>query len=294
MVVLVVVPGEERAADLAGVLERAEAVGEVGAVLEGLELRLRERVVVGDVGPRVGLARRPRSASSSATVLQVMAAPRSAWRVSWPGSMPCLRQVSRDQPLGEAGVLALGDHPADHVAAEDVEDHVEVEVGPLGRAHELGDVPGPDLVGPRWPGARAWRSADGAAGRAARGPRRCWPGCGTSCAASRGRALVEQRGVDLDRAAVDEALGVQHVEHRLPFTRRPGARAGVGRGRLGFCRAAGASGRPWPEGRPAHDTPAPCRPREPPRRSPPSVVLVESRGCSGGSPGSRQLFFGPR
>ena len=39
----------------AGILDRAEARGEVGAVLEGLELRLGEGVVVGDVRPRVGL-----------------------------------------------------------------------------------------------------------------------------------------------------------------------------------------------------------------------------------------------
>ena len=44
--VLVVVPAEEPAAEGAGVLDGAEAVGEVGPVLEGLELALGERVVV--------------------------------------------------------------------------------------------------------------------------------------------------------------------------------------------------------------------------------------------------------
>src|SRR5207244_8306120 len=54
-----------------------------------------------------------------------------------------------DEPFGQAGVLRLGDHPAHHVAAEDVDDYVEVEVDQLRRALELGDVPGPDLLGSR-------------------------------------------------------------------------------------------------------------------------------------------------
>src|ERR1700690_3232691 len=36
----------------------------------------------------------PRSASSSATGLDVRELPRSAWRLSWPRVMPCLAQVS--------------------------------------------------------------------------------------------------------------------------------------------------------------------------------------------------------
>jgi hypothetical protein len=51
-----------------------------------------------------------------------------------------------EEAPGEPLALAVRDHPADDVAAEDVEDYVEVEVGPLRRAGELGDVPGPDLV----------------------------------------------------------------------------------------------------------------------------------------------------
>ena len=43
----------------------------------------------------------PRSASSSATGLDFIDAPRSAWMVSWPGSMPWRSQVSRDEPLGQ-------------------------------------------------------------------------------------------------------------------------------------------------------------------------------------------------
>ena len=52
-----------------------------------------------------------------------------------------------DELFGEAGGLAGGDEPGDDVAGVDVEDHVEVEPGPLVGAAELGDVPGPHLVG---------------------------------------------------------------------------------------------------------------------------------------------------
>src|SRR5450759_3808345 len=52
--VLVVVPGEELLPEGAALLDRAEAVGELRAVLECLELRLREGVVVRDVRPAVG------------------------------------------------------------------------------------------------------------------------------------------------------------------------------------------------------------------------------------------------
>jgi hypothetical protein len=51
--VLVVVPTEEPAAVGVRVLEAAEPVGELGAVLEGAELALAERVVVGDAGATV-------------------------------------------------------------------------------------------------------------------------------------------------------------------------------------------------------------------------------------------------
>jgi hypothetical protein len=44
--VIGVVPGVEGAGVLAGVFEAAEPVGEVGPVLQGLELRFAERVVI--------------------------------------------------------------------------------------------------------------------------------------------------------------------------------------------------------------------------------------------------------
>jgi hypothetical protein len=54
-----------------------------------------------------------------------------------------------DEPLGQFGTLAHRDHPAGDVAAKNIEDDVEVEVGPLGRPEQLGDVPAPELIGSR-------------------------------------------------------------------------------------------------------------------------------------------------
>ena len=52
-----------------------------------------------------------------------------------------------EEPLGQFGALARRDHPADDVAAEDIEDDVQVEAGQLGRAEQLGDAPAPELIG---------------------------------------------------------------------------------------------------------------------------------------------------
>ena len=46
-----------------------------------------------------------------------------------------------DETTGQRRVLPVCDHPADRVAAEDVEHDIEVEVRPLGRPQQLGDVP---------------------------------------------------------------------------------------------------------------------------------------------------------
>ena len=50
-----VVPGEEVDAVAAGVLDAADVSGELRPVLEGLELGFRERIVVRNLGPGVGL-----------------------------------------------------------------------------------------------------------------------------------------------------------------------------------------------------------------------------------------------
>src|SRR5450755_2694368 len=64
------------------------------------------------------------------------------------------RTTRLDQALGQLCAFAHGHHPAGNVAAEHIEDHVEIEVGPLGRPQQFGDVPTPELV---WCGGQQFR-----------------------------------------------------------------------------------------------------------------------------------------
>jgi hypothetical protein len=146
VLMLVVVPGEEGWTVGGRRLEAAEARGEVGPVLHGLELRLRVRVVVGDVRAAVALGT-SRSTSKAATGLERMLAAAIGVQRQHAGLDVVPAHGLGDQLLGEFRALALGDEPAHDEAAEDVQDHVQVEVRPLGRPLELGDVPRPDLVG---------------------------------------------------------------------------------------------------------------------------------------------------
>lgn len=52
-----------------------------------------------------------------------------------------------DEQLFElAGALRVLDAPANNAAAEDVEDDIEIEVGPFHRAPQLGNIPRPNLI----------------------------------------------------------------------------------------------------------------------------------------------------
>ena len=51
-----------------------------------------------------------------------------------------------EQWLELRGTFRIGDTPADHPAAENVDDDVEIEVGPLGGSHQFRYVPGPNLI----------------------------------------------------------------------------------------------------------------------------------------------------
>ena len=160
MMVLVVVPLKEGLAEAASIFDGAEAIRETRAVFQGAELAFRIRIVVGDMRTAVGL--------DDAQVSQ-----QQGHRFGFHGRAAigvdgelAGRDVLRvagvlDEPLGQFGAFAVGDHPTDDVAAEDIQDDVEVVGGPLHRAAQLGDVPTPQLVGLRWPAAPASDRADG-------------------------------------------------------------------------------------------------------------------------------------
>ena len=145
--------------------------------------------------------------------------------VSCPRLMSCFGAGRGDELLGQGGGLAGGDHPADRVPAVDVEDHVEVVVGPFRRAVQLGDVPGPDLV-------RAGRHQLGLDGRGMEWPGRAARGSRPVCAQqpvegghrAQVGALVQQDRPRLGRGGVSEPLAVQHVQDRAPLGRAQRAR----------------------------------------------------------------------
>src|ERR1700736_1434120 len=59
-----------------------------------------------------------------------------------------------DQSFGEFGAFPHGYHPAGDIAAKNIQDHVEVEIGPLHGSEQLGNVPTPELIGSR--GQQFW------------------------------------------------------------------------------------------------------------------------------------------
>src|SRR5439155_1069029 len=139
------------------------------------------------------------------------------------------RELARRDPLSPAALLdqlsrqgrafLVSDHPANDVPAEDVQDHVEVEVGPLRRPEQLGDVPAPHLVGSRRQelGGRGVRMAqlipplthlvilvEDPVHR----PLRAEIALG-----------IEKLCVHLRRSQIDELRFVQHLEHGGPLRR---------------------------------------------------------------------------
>ena len=142
-----VVPLEELSAMSAGVLDRAEARREVGSVLQGFELRFRERIVVRDVRTAVSFddveideqsGHRLGAHAGTAVGMQGQSA-----RID----VLLLNRIG-DELLGQFRRFARSDHPADNVAAEDVEDDVEMEVTPLDWPLYFRDIPTPHFVGP--------------------------------------------------------------------------------------------------------------------------------------------------
>src|SRR5450755_4958537 len=223
---VVVVPVEEHAAVPAGLLDVVEPVGELGPVLQRLEVSFAVRVVAGGVRARMCL-RDPEIREEERDRLGALrAAAIGVQRQDLGGDLLLLGGLL-DQRLRELAVLPVLHGPADDVAAEHVEDHVQIEVRPLRRALQLGDVPAPQLVRPLGQqlrlGVRRMREL------IATFPHAAMPGFQQPVHRPHRRqvaALVQQRGVHLLRRTVHEPLRVQHLEYRLAllFAQRPGRR----------------------------------------------------------------------
>ena len=171
----------------------------------------------------------PRSARRKATDLLRIELPRSACTVSWSGSMSCLRQLSAMRALRERGTFSVSQHPANHVAGEDVEDDVEVVVGPLDGATKLRYIPRPNLVGRFGQQLRLGVVRMAPFGSGALGPRRAPPKSDTSCESSRDKCPRPKAWPTPGRAA----LSTNRSQCKAPRTssRSVSSRARCGRGR---------------------------------------------------------------
>ena len=123
---------EELLAEGAAVLDAAEAIRELGPVLQSPELAFRIRVVVGNVGAAVGLGD-AEVGHQKGDGFGGHGRAAVGMNVELAGLDFLFLQVSAMSCLASSGLSRVGHHPADDVAAEDVEDDVEIEVGPLGR-----------------------------------------------------------------------------------------------------------------------------------------------------------------
>jgi hypothetical protein len=150
MVVVLVVPSDDAAADVwaQGPKRLASSMQPKRSGNSGWYVRVlkwaSENGLALEVEGRLCDMVTPRSASIRAVALACMGPPRSAWRVRWPG---VLSESVVEQRREQGGTLGIGDALADDPAAEEVEDDVEVEVGLFRQPHQLGEIPGPDLIG---------------------------------------------------------------------------------------------------------------------------------------------------
>src|ERR1700682_6299923 len=103
----------------------------------------------------------------------------------------------------------MSDQPADDIPAVDVEDYVEMEAGPFGRARQFGDIPGPHFVGPDRQklglGVERMNSLTAALASLMLGSQESIHGTDRAVIV----AFIEQRGEDRGRRHVRKALAVE-------------------------------------------------------------------------------------
>jgi hypothetical protein len=110
MVVLVVVPLEEGLAEAASVFDGTEAIREAGAVFEGSELTFRIWIVIEDMRPAVGFDDAQIGQQQSHRFgFHGRAAIGMDGELAWYDVL--LQAGVFDEPLGQHGAFAVGDHP---------------------------------------------------------------------------------------------------------------------------------------------------------------------------------------
>jgi len=215
--VLPVIPSKEGMAEDTRLREIGKCCRKLGLILGGLEERFDVRVVVADVGSRMALG--------YAQIGEQKGDGLGGHRATAIGVHDKLRGIGTllgnglgQQDARKRGAFAIGDHPADNVPAIDVDDRVEVKVGPLLRAVQLGDVPGKNLARPR----RAKLGFYVCRARRLIAPFTNFADTVQDAVLRRHRAMIDafvpEGGVDIRDATIDESRFVNSIQDRLPFS----------------------------------------------------------------------------
>ena len=214
-----VVPRKEPLAMATGILNTSEADREIRPILQRFELGLGIGIVIRDIGSAMGLgdiqvdqqgSHRLAAHAGTAIGMQRQRVRRDV----------VLGHRLGDQLLGQLGGFPQGDHPADDIAAENIQDHIQVETGPFGRAFEFRDIPAPDLVGR---GSQELRLGVDRVHPLAPALRRLavrLQGAVQGAHRADVAPLVQQGGIDKIRRAIGEAFAVEHLQQLLPLIGR--------------------------------------------------------------------------
>ena len=140
-----IVPPEEPLTMIAGILNASEADWEIRPIFQGFELCLGIGIVIRDIGSAMGLGDiqidQQGSHGLAAHARTAVGMQRQRVRRD-----VVLGHRFGDQLLGQLGGFSRSDHPSDDIAAGNIQDYIQVETGPFGRAFEFRDIPAPDLV----------------------------------------------------------------------------------------------------------------------------------------------------
>ena len=126
----VVVPLEKRTAETNPIFVATKTIGELGAILHRLELTFRERIVVRYMRPTMRLGHAQRGQQLRHVVRGHRRPAIAVDRQLIFANRLVFNRFS-NQTRCQIGALAVGQHPAGHVAAVDVQNHVQVVVGPF-------------------------------------------------------------------------------------------------------------------------------------------------------------------
>src|SRR5919108_511 len=222
VMMLIVVPGEKGLRPCPSISLAAEASRIIRAILKSFELRFRVGIVIGDMRARMGF--RP------ARVAQKRRGGLGGHRpaaIGMQGELPALNTLPStslcDQFFCQRRGFAFGDHPTDHIAAEHVQNDIQVVIRPFGRTQQFGDIPAPQLVGRG--GQQFWLRIIGVTQLVAafphfvifsQNPVHAAPGADIT-------PFIQQRRIDFTRRTVHKPLTVEFLADSCLLSRREGA-----------------------------------------------------------------------